>query len=256
MYAYLRTSPEKILHRSRLEIFYEKLRGWCLSNLGLGGVSWPTLSLYVPGCRQSLHNDARNGRFAFVYSLTLNERRTVGGSTILLKEGDAFRSRLRLPSAGRNFYDTIEPLFNRLVIFDDRLIHGVERVDGSMDPLQGRFVMHGHIEEDEPFATGGLNVESLSESIRSAVNTFLDKNFAAASICHGPLVLRFTILESGMVVRCDKLLDRVIYENEGLYHRSPLQNSLIEHVKHQKFPTAPAPTIVTLPVTFGGAIRG
>src|SRR5262245_54094351 len=59
-------------------------------------------------------------------------------------------SHLQAPEAGTGFYELIEPRFNRLTVFDDRLIHGVECPQGSMDPVDGRCVLHGHIEESGP----------------------------------------------------------------------------------------------------------
>jgi len=77
-------------------------------------------------------------------------RDAIGGETIVLHEGDLFRRHVATPQAGRGLFDAIEPRFNRLVVFDDRLVHGVERVDGSMDPVEGRFVLHGHLRADGP----------------------------------------------------------------------------------------------------------
>ena len=114
----------------------EVLSSWSVSRLGLREVTWPYPSLYVSGCRQNLHNDTGNGDFAFVYSLTRNDRRSTGGETIVLHEGDLFRRHLATAQAGRGLFDAIEPRFNRLVVFDDRLVHGVERVEGAMDPRE------------------------------------------------------------------------------------------------------------------------
>ncbi len=253
-YTYLRTSPERILGHANVQRFLETLRSWSLGALGLGQISWPFLSLYVPGCHQGLHNDAGNGRFAFVYSLTLDARRTLGGSTIFLKDADFIRSRLRVPSSSEHLCQSIEPRFNRLIVFDDRLVHGVERVEGSMDPSHGRLVLHGHIRESGPTASGGLSIGLLSQGIRDAVSDFLDENLASASVCHGPLVVRFEISTSGTVTDCRTVLDRVIYENEAIADRAPLQASLVNRLERQTFPRASSPTIVTLPVTFGGPL--
>ena len=113
----------------------------------MGKVTWPYLSLYVDGCQQRLHNDSTNGRFGYVYSLTWDERKTIGGETIVLKEGDLFRAIWADAPPVPGCYDLIEPRFNRLTMFDDRMTHGVQRVEGSMDPVEGRFVLHGHISE-------------------------------------------------------------------------------------------------------------
>jgi hypothetical protein len=79
MYAYLRTLPEMVFGLELSNKFHETLTHWSAENLGLDQVTWPYVSLYVAGCRQGQHNDARGGRFAFVYSLTKGDRRTTGG---------------------------------------------------------------------------------------------------------------------------------------------------------------------------------
>jgi hypothetical protein len=249
-YTYFRTSPEKLFGSASAQLFVEALQSWSLDRLGLGDISWPYLSLYVPGCRQTLHNDAGNGRFAYVYSLTLDTRDTMGGSTIFLKDVDFLRRRLLIPSSSEQLCEFVEPRFNRLIVFDDRIVHGVERVEGSMDPLQGRFVLHGHIRESGPQVSGALSLEQMSRGIKEAVDNFLDENLASASLCHGPLVIALNIEPSGKVVSCRRVLDRVICEHT----RASLQASLVKHLKSQIFPSAATPTVLTLPITFGGPL--
>ena len=255
LYTYLRTTPQKVAAHQDVDAFMAALTEWSLRTLGLGGVSRPYLSLYVSGCAQGLHNDAGNGRFAYVYSLTRDTRQTLGGKTILLKEATAFRERLRKPSAGSDFYTAIEPRFNRLVVFDDRIVHGVERVDGSMDPREGRLVFHGHIDKSGPFVSGGLTLAELANGIREAVGGFLDENAATIQLYHGPLVLRFKVAPSGAVACCRKLLDRVICVHDASGDRLPLQAILIGHVQRQRFPKQNKATTITLPVIFGGRLR-
>ena len=162
LYAYLRTKPEKVIEQDTVQQFHDALRNWAMQTLGLGRVSWPYLSLYVPGCRQTLHNDSVNGRFGFVYSLTRNERQTIGGDTIVHHEGE---SPCNLSASPRRrapvLWTPSAPRFNRLVIFDDRLPHAVERVEGSMDPVEGRFVLHGHISESGPAVAGALHPDAV-----------------------------------------------------------------------------------------------
>jgi hypothetical protein len=55
-----------------------------------------------------------------------------------------------------DLFSTIEPLFNRLTVFDARLPHGVRRVEGERDPRGARLVLHGWFTEPEPFFDGGL----------------------------------------------------------------------------------------------------
>lgn len=147
MYTYLRTSPQLVLGNPSVQQFMNTLRVWASERLNLHNISWPYLSLYINGCGQGLHNDATNGRYAYVYSLTRwDTRMFVGGETICFKE-DAYwgTERAQQAGAGTSFYDLIPARFNQLVIFDDRLIHGVQPVQGTMNPLDGRIVLHGHI---------------------------------------------------------------------------------------------------------------
>ena len=50
----------------------------------------------------------------------------------------------------------VEPAFNRLVLFDPRLPHGVREVQGTRDPRKGRLVVTGWFTEPTPFFTGAL----------------------------------------------------------------------------------------------------
>ena len=254
MYTYLRTHPEKIIQNERIEGFVASLRTWSAEVLGFGKVSWPFLSLYINGCQQGLHNDSKNGRFAFVYSLSKNQRRTSGGQTLIFKEGDLFRRHLRTASAGTGFFEAIEPTFNRLVVFDDRLIHGVERVGGSLDPVEARCVLHGHIEESGPIIVGHLTIDSLREGILAVMSGFVAECSAAMTLYHGPLVLRFRVAPSGKVAEVEILVDRVVSEREGDIDWNSLRANLIAALGTAAFPAASGETRVTLPVTFGGRV--
>jgi hypothetical protein len=254
LYSYLRTQPEKIIQPGRVESFIGALHDWSVEMLGLRKITRPYLSLYVSGCGQGLHNDSKNGRFAFVYSLTRMDRRTVGGETVIFREGDHFRRNLGSAKAGSGFYELIEPRFNRLVVFDDRLVHGVERVLGSMDPADARCVLHGHIEESGPIVSGSLLIEELREGIREAVDHFVAEWMAAIRLYHGPLVLRFTALPDGKVAKVCVVLDRVACEQEGDPDWETIKLGLIKRLSKANFPNAKGETQVTLPLTFGGSM--
>src|SRR5712675_1934885 len=215
LYTYLRASPERVLGQEWTALFYEALRRWSIATLGMANVSWPYLSLYVPGCRQGWHNDSMNGRFGFVYSLTRDLRRTIGGETLVRRESDPFRANLAQPQTGHGFYETVEPRFNRLVVFDDRLPHAVERIDGSMDPAEGRFVLHGHISEGGAIAEGALPGAAVAGPVGELLGRFRDDAAGAAALYHGPLVLRLRIDQAGAVADCAVLLDRVMHPDPG-----------------------------------------
>lgn len=251
-YTYLRTQPEKVIQRPSVERFMGLLHAWSSETLGLAKISWPYLSLYVSGCRQGLHNDAKNGRFGFVYSLTRDERRSTGGETLVLRRGDPFLRNLRKPAAGPGLYELVEPRFNRLVVFDDRMVHGVQPVEGSMDPADGRFVLHGHIVESPPIVTGSLPPEQLLQSLRSTLELFDREYGGRANQYDGPLVLRFIISPAGRVYSLRVILDRVFAEQEGDAGWSAIKGKLVELLGAVAFPAAAGESQVTLPLVFGG----
>ena len=253
---YLRTTPEKIIRRDRVDGFIRALQVWSTVTLGMGNVTWPCLSLYIAGCREGLHNEARNGRFAFVYSLTRDQRRTIGGETLVFREGDPFRGNLAEASTGRGFYDLIEPKFNRLVVLDDRLPHAVERIEGSMDPLEGRFVLHGHLNETGTMITGALPGTVVEEALVGLFGDFAEQNEARLALYQGPLALRFVISAGGSVETCDILVDRVIHEDPRDIGWEPLRDDLVNGIKGLKFPPARGETTVTKPLVFGVPLPG
>jgi len=254
-YTYLRTQPEKVIQRARMDRFMGLLGAWSSDTLGLARISWPYLSLYVNGCRQGLHNDAKNGRFGFVYSLTRNERRSTGGETLIMRRGDPFLRNLRKPSAGPALYELVEPRFNRLVVFDDRMVHGVQLVEGSMDPMEGRFVLHGHIEESAPMVTGPLPPAQVLEGLRAALERFDQAHADASRRYSGPLVLRFAISPAGAVTDLRVVLDRVFADEEGDRGWDDIRSTLIGLLGAVAFPAAADDTRVTLPLQFGGPAR-
>ena len=251
LYTYLRTEPEKIFGAERFLSFMQILQVWSLETLGLGNLSRAYLSLYIPGCRQGWHNDSGNGRFAFVYSLTRDTRLTTGGQTLVMREGDGLRRNLTRPTAGHGFFEAVEPRFNRLVIFDDRVPHGVEQVDGSMDPVEGRFVLHGHITESGIAVKGGLPLPVAEHVVAAAVNAFVAEFSQSLAPYHGPLTLRLTIDPAGEVQSCDVLIDRVLRRESDNTEWESLREHLLECLEALPFPPASSETVAIVPVTFG-----
>lgn len=254
LYTYLKTSPEKIVQQDRMQRFFDTLRGWSQANLGLSTITWPFLSLYVAGCRQGLHNDAANGRIAYVYSLTSDARRTQGGQTLVFKDADPLRANLATPATAGNFYSAIEPSFNRLVLFDDRMPHAVEQLTGSMDPLDGRFVMHGHISEGPPIVTGGLPAELALPIVGEGINEVFSVMPDFMTRYHGPLCLKIVIGAGGAVLRVRPLLNRVVTKRQGDEDFSVVLAALLSRMEQMTFPQAHEATQIILPVMLGGVL--
>jgi hypothetical protein len=159
-YTLLRTPAADYFPKQDFAALERRLRLYAKDELGCAGVTPVWLSCYVEGMRQELHADVPHGPWAFVLSLThWDERTWTGGETLILKpqtldywsnfDADAVVERESLVSLN-------PPKFNRLLVFDPRLPHGVPVVEGVRDPKQGRLVLHGWFNEPEPSLRGAL----------------------------------------------------------------------------------------------------
>ncbi|HEV2186601.1 MAG TPA: hypothetical protein VGR70_05315 [Stellaceae bacterium] len=252
--AYMQTSPEKIIDGERITLFCNALKAWSIGTLGMGRVTRPQLDFHSAGCSQGFCNEPRNGRFAFVYSLTRDARRTVGGDTLVMREGDPFRAHLTTPATQHGFCDIVEPRFNRLLIFDDRLMHAVSRLEGSMDPVEGRFVLCGHLSEAGPMIGGALPPDAVTRPIDFLLNTFAIDAAARIALHRGVLSIRLLIDPSGSVAACDVLNDRVIHPDPDDVEWEHLREDLVERFRMLKFSPATSETVVIQPIVFGGAL--
>jgi hypothetical protein len=186
-----------------------------------------------------------------VYSLTKNSRRTSGGETLIWREGDYFETRIYRPCAGADFFEFIEPRFNRLLVFDDRMPHAVQLVEGNMDPLEGRIVIHGHITEAGPIVEGGLPPERVQEIANQLASRYATDMGNALMIFHGPATVRFTVQPDGTVVGARLILDRVRrLRGEGPGVQEMLAE-LVNRISILRFPSSAEGTIITLPFGFG-----
>ena len=148
-YTHLRTPAFNYFPRNMYAAFHRHLVRWGRENLGCHDISPPWLSCYIDGCRQEPHQDVPHGPLAFVFSLTdWRNRRFKGGETIIFKPRTL-----------------IEPNFNRLTLFNPSLTHGVREVRGTMDPREGRLVIHGWFVNPRPFWVGPLKAEQVQDAL-------------------------------------------------------------------------------------------
>lgn len=253
-YTYLRTLPQRLMGDEKIKYFISAVRNYTAPHLGLSFVGEPLLSLYVDGCNQQFHNDATNGRFAYVYSLTKEPRQTIGGATLLMSDGDLYRRNLSNGMTMHGFTDSVEPRFNRLLIFDDRVMHAVERVEGSMDPLEGRFVLHGHIRDEGPLLGGALTREVVEPVIQQALAGFTALHGREANRYQGPISVRFMIEPHGGISGLRVLMDRVTHVEERYADGWPaLRAKYLAALSTARFPPADGRTSVILPMAFAGS---
>ncbi|PSC67839.1 Oxoglutarate iron-dependent dioxygenase [Micractinium conductrix] len=230
--------------------------------LGCRGISPVWLSYYVDGCRQGWHSDAPHGPFAFVLSLTRwDQRRFSGGETALLQPWVLDYWRGFDPRRGTEtpqLITLVPPLWNQLTVFDGRLPHSVQQVEGMHDPLEARVVLHGWFTQPSPFFAGSLSEEAATP----ALNACLQGLYAALGGLPpvvGVVTLRLAVEPSGHVADIAWLANTLVARPQGVAAGEapdePCQATLAtiaEHLLVARFPSNAdgGETVVTLPFVF------
>ena len=254
LYTYLRADPERVLPADALRRFQHRLHQFAFRRFGFSYLSGQTLSMYVDGCEQQLHNDAANGDYAFVYSLTnWDERRFEGGETLVFGgETTAVRGRA---GTSLGFYDKVPARFNQLVLFDDRLLHGVARVTGGgMSPLDCRLVMHGHLSARDIV----LHTRSAADGAahETALQTFLPRlaelERKESARAQGFFTARMKIAPDGTVSRLRPLLFRVASHAGQALPRTELLGRLGALLARTRFPATAKGAEITIPISLVG----
>ena len=258
-YTQLRTPAHDFFESEKLyEEVESALLDWGRRELGVSALSPLWLSLYVAGCGQELHADVPHGPWAFVLSLSPKERRFSGGETFILQPHvlDMWRGfQAGAVTEEQQLATRVAPEFNRLTVFDARFPHGVTRVDGTMDPMHGRLVLHGWFLEPTPFFEGALSEEDATDALSGA----LEPLFAAladedqAPLANGVLVVRIHIDAGGSVTDIRALSD-TLRPHPGCGDideaRSVLLALVQQHLQPALFPQAEGTSRVTMPLVF------
>lgn len=251
-YTHLRTPAWTYFPRPLYRAFHERLVRFGRTVLGCHDVSPPWLSCYVDGCEQRLHGDLPHGPWAFVFSLTPSKRKFSGGETLLLRDEvldfwsdfESVRSVEEL-----NVVRTIEPRFGRLVVFDPRVPHGVRTVRGTLDPREGRLVIHGWFVRPRPFVEGPLPRPALADAIGSLADA-MERMLAEGPALAGLLSLGFRVAARGTVSDVRVLSDTTRvpapYERERLRFVDAVQRE----IGGWSFGKQRASSKVTLPIAF------
>jgi hypothetical protein len=254
-YTYLRTQPEKIIPRALCDRFFAELMRLAVDRLGMTAVTWPYLSLYVSGCSQGLHNDARNGRLGYVFSLTEWEtRRFAGGETMIFRDQRYFGSEAVTEArAAHDFYDLVPTPFNQLLVFDDRIPHAVPRIEGTMEPRDGRLVLHGHIVDGPALSVGALPLAIARAVIAGHIQAMRPQLAELGRGLSGVLTMRITLRPDGQVEGGQILYDRLLAVADGAIDAKDAINAIIGLVRPLRFPATAGPSVVTFAIPFGPA---
>lgn len=252
-YTALRTPAYLYFPRKLYDAFHQRLVWWGRRVLGCHDVSPPWMSCYVNGCEQRLHGDLPHGQWAFVFSLTNWTRRTFrGGETVLLRDDVLdFWSGFSSVRAQEEpeLVDVVEPRFNRLTVFDPRLPHAVRRVDGSMDPREGRLVIHGWFVQPRPFVEGPLSTAHLADGI-DTLSRAIAPSLEAGLPVAGLLSVGFRVTPSGSVRDVGLLSDTTRVPAPDEPHRKALIRLIRKTVAGLRFPSKKTTSRVTLPLVF------
>jgi hypothetical protein len=264
-YRLLRTPAYHFFPKSLYDPLHQKLARWGREVLGCHDISPPWMSAYIDGCEQNFHADLPHGPWAFVYSLSpvkkgaRGARPYRGGETLLLREEVLSFWEQQGYGAGSGLEEAevlekIEAFENRLVVFDPRIPHGVSRVEGALDPLHGRIVIHGWFVQPRPFIQGSLTEKELSREIERVLAS-LDHllggpDYAGVPIA-GMVSLRFKVSTGGRVAGIRVLAHSL--RASAVAPELPIQviQLLGKELSRAQFTGRATGSIVTLPFTFG-----
>jgi hypothetical protein len=255
-YTALRTPAWIYFGKALYQRWHNHLVQWGRRVLGCHDVSPPWLSNYVEGCKQDLHGDLPHGPWAFVYSLTPWQTRAFsGGETMMLRDEvldfwSRFESVRSVELA--DVLRLIEPRFNRLTVFDPRIPHGVREVRGTVDPRQGRLVMHGWFVNPRPFISGPMSKAAPARRIAELIaqlHPVIEATFGSLPVA-GLLSFGIAISAGGVVTSVKPLSDTTRVASAYESQRRKAASTLLAHIRRWQLPKAAAPSHLTLPLVF------
>jgi hypothetical protein len=171
-FTFLRTLAAHFFPPELMRRFMARLQSWGRDTLGCSGITLPWLSYYVEGCQLELHADLLLGPWTYVYSITdWEHRRFTGGETVLLRPEtlDFWRGCDPTKPLGENpLENRIPPCFNQLIVFDERVPHRVRMVQGTLDPLDSRVVLHGWFRAPQIVRSLGLQDDHSARVVEEA----------------------------------------------------------------------------------------
>ena len=251
-YHLIRTPAYHYFSAKKYQAFHSFLVQWGRENLGCHDISPPWLSYYVDGCYQKLHSDVPHGPWAFVYSLTPNKKKFIGGETLVLKS-ETLNFWQNFKQNGHyefsNFVDVVPSLMNQLVVFDPRFPHAVSEVKGTRDPLESRLVMHGWFVNPRPYVVGGLSTALVQKALdKSFLN--LNDSLKDVGLLDGTVSIRLKVSKAGDVMSYKVLTHTLvsIANNAGEVRR--FEKKLKNIFGKSKFNSSIAESNITIPLIF------
>ena len=250
-YRLVRTPAYHYFPAKLYQTFHSQLVQWGRENLGCHDISPPWLSYYVDGCRQNFHSDVPHGPWAFVFSLSAKDFSFQGGETVIMKpETLNFWQNLRDHTHHEEdqFFYKIAPDFNRLIVFDPRLPHGVSEVKGAEDPTESRLVIHGWFVQPRPYVVGGHSVNQVGQKLKDFFKTISKMSMKMNPFC-GTYCVRVKISKSGGIQSL-KELSNTLVSTDSNFLVEELIYTLKKNLRTIQFGRAPSSSQLTLPLVF------
>ncbi|AXA91298.1 hypothetical protein [Massilia sp. YMA4] len=252
MYTYLRTVPQQVIPEPLFARFMQHMKQWCIEHVGLLPMGVPNLHLMVNGCTLGLHSDFQNGTLGYVYSLTRwQTRKFAGGETLLLRDG--IPSYKKHHVQGESLYELVPAQFNQLLLFDDRIVHGTQTIEGSMDPLEGRIAFVGHLRPTSPVVKGALDAAAARRVIldlqRDLAGQLKDRE--DCKDVQGTVTFRLEVGASGQVESVTVLIDHLVTAAAGYAASAPVdevRRIVQQGIAALKFPDGAGKSTVTAAV--------
>jgi len=264
-YNLLRTPAKRYFSDQDYRGLEDALLGYGQRELGCSRMTPLWLSCYVDGCYQGFHADNPHGPWAFVLSLTEEGHAFEGGETTIMKPRILEYWRTYDPAKGcesGDIFDKVSPDFNKLIVFDPRLPHGVSAVRGSQDPREGRLVLHGWFADPRPFFDGALDADAVQEPLAECMES-ISAELQQMPPATGMLAIRLHVLKDGSVESIDWLSDTLVpipgapvLALDGASVEPPedarqlILEVIVEGIANLSFPKSSGDTEVTLPFVF------
>ncbi|MBX3019607.1 MAG: 2OG-Fe(II) oxygenase [Bdellovibrionaceae bacterium] len=249
-YRLLRTPAYHYFPEKLYMAFHKDLVMWGRRHLGCWDISPPWLSCYIDGCYQDLHSDVPHGPWAFVYSLSPQKPKYRGGETLVLSDGALNFWSSSPGSTDReldSFVTRVSPQFNRLTVFDPRRPHGVRRVEGVDDPMDGRLVVHGWFSQPKTYVEGPLPGARVEKLLNAALDRILNELDVPADLW-GTLAVGLSVGKDGRVARAE-YRTRTVKDGTG-QEPTRLLKEILKIYAAVEFPRATSATWITLPLIF------
>ena len=223
-YKLIRTPGEHYFEPKVFDELCLSLNQWGMENLGCHSITSPWLSFYIDSCYQKLHADVPHGPFAYVLSLTENQN-LIGGKTLIMKDSilNYWNSDYSNGVETNDIFHSIKPEFNRLIVFDARIPHGVSEVKNVEDPINARLVLHGWFSEPSPYVSGPLVSESFTSQFNikiEGISKLLPQN------ANGFLSLQYKFDKFGKL-QSQKILVNTI-KSPSAFELDHLENNILE----------------------------